>query len=147
MERRLRTTPVVVMNRTRRASLDQEVRVAHEFSSSRNPARLRGGPRGVIFAVSLVLTFAALASCQRDVEQFRAELATRQASWNSRLATIRTEQEGLKERFGRGIGAPNGSRASSSAGLRTRATIDGLGQSITDVEIQMRQVGPRLDQA
>jgi hypothetical protein len=98
------------------------------------------------FRVCVAVIGIALAGCQHDVERLRLELTARQASWDRQLGTIKAEHASLKERFGREIGN-TGVAATNPAALRARATIDGLRQSIADVEIQARQVGPRLEEA
>jgi len=96
-------------------------------------------------ALATAIVPAVGAGCERSAEASRALVAARQASWTRQLARIKAEHVGLKERFGREITSPVGTTNPSA--LRARATLDGLGQSIADVEIQMRQVGGRVEAA
>jgi hypothetical protein len=86
------------------------------------------------------------AGCERDIESVRAELAVRQAVWQRELGTIRAQRGALAERLARQPRAV-ASAKEAPAITRMRATLDGLAQSLVDVEIQMRQVVSRLENA
>jgi hypothetical protein len=87
------------------------------------------------------------AGCERDGESLRAQLSAHQASWERQLSTIKPQHAALKQRFERKTAAPGGPEGMSPAARRLRAVLDGNAQSLVDVEIQIRQVGPRLEEA
>lgn len=95
---------------------------------------------GVVFVTGLA------AGCERDGESLRAQLAARQASWEQQIGAIKAQHAALKERFERKIAAANAPEATSPAAMRMRVVVDGTRQSLVDVEMQMRQVGPRLEE-
>jgi hypothetical protein len=88
-----------------------------------------------LVAASSLLT---IASCQRDEDTIREALSAREASWKSNVDTLKAEKEAFRRRL-------SGAAGAGPARVRVGATIDGLGQSIADVEAQMRQVRPRVE--
>ena len=86
------------------------------------------------------------AGCERDIDSVRAELAAKQAVWQRELGTIKAQRGALAERLARQPMA-TASAKEAPAITRMRATLDGLAQSLVDVEIQMRQLSSRLENA
>jgi hypothetical protein len=76
--------------------------------------------------------------CRNNADTARMALAARQASWDRELALLRAQQAALRDRLGR--------QASAGAERSVRAALDGVGQSLVDVENQMQQMEPRLEQ-
>ena len=99
-------------------------------------ARLLTGP-GIVIAC-----WAAIASigCHGNADAIRAELAARRASWQRELGTLKSQQGGLRARL-------EGQLAGEGSQRSVRAAVGGIGQSLVDVETQMRQVDPRVEQA
>lgn len=97
---------------------------------------------GVIGIATLVWA----AGCERDVETVRAELAAKQASWQRGIEAFKAQHAAIGERLAR---QPMAAAAgwNTPAVKRMRLTLDGFAQSLVDVEIQMRQVGSRVEQA
>src|SRR5688572_11595902 len=88
----------------------------------------------------------AVTACHRDVEAIRAAVLAREAGWNRQLATISSEQSALAARFEHRLGAPTAKEGSPRA-AQIGAMLAGARQSVIDVAIQVRQVGPRVEQA
>jgi len=99
-----------------------------------------------IFRVVAVAALLSAAGCERDVDSARADLAVRQAAWQRELATIKAQHAVLAERLARQPMAAAAAKETPAV-TRMRATLGGLAQSLVDVEIQMRQVGSRLENA
>jgi hypothetical protein len=99
---------------------------------------IRGRARAGLLIVVLVSGWA-LGGCQGNGEQIRATLAAREASWQREIDTLKSQKVSLRSRVD---GQPPG-----PAVRRARTTIGGIGQSLVDVEIQMRQIGPRVEKA
>jgi hypothetical protein len=101
-----------------------------------------------IRSVAGILSIAALASaagCQRDVDTVRAELTEKQAVWQREIGTFKAQHAAIAERFARQpMAAPD---KETPAVTRMRATLQGVAQSLIDVEMQSRQVGARVEQA
>lgn len=95
---------------------------------------MSGVQRGLVVLVSLAVT----AGCERDGGAIRAALASRQAEWQREIQSLKAQQSALSERYVPG---------SSTAALRVHAAIDGVAQSIADVEAQARQISPRVEVA
>jgi hypothetical protein len=83
--------------------------------------------------------------CSRDAESLRAELAAKQAVWQRELGAFKAQHTAMAERLARQKKAVAGTDAPPI--VRMRATLNGVAQSLLDVEIQMRQAAARLDQA
>jgi hypothetical protein len=91
--------------------------------------------RGVVLAVFGCAI--ALGSCQGGADSVRASLAAQQSSWQREIGTLKNQRAALQARvLGQGIPA-----------RRAQTMLTGLGQSIADVEVQIRQAGPRVERA
>jgi ABC-type transporter Mla subunit MlaD len=82
--------------------------------------------------------------CKREADGIRDALGVREASWGRQLAALRAEHVALKSRVGN---APAMAETLAPAQRRVRIACDGVGQSLSDVETQVRQVRPRVEQA
>jgi hypothetical protein len=91
-----------------------------------------------------LLLVALAASCERDADSVRAALAARQASWARQLEGIKAQHAALADRLQRQPASPANA---SPATLRMRARLEGARQSLTDVEIQRRQIDQQIEQA
>jgi hypothetical protein len=94
----------------------------------------------VRLAVAIASVWCAVSGCQGNGEQIRAALADREASWQRQSATLKSQQNALRSRL-------DGQAAGGAALKSLRATLGGLGQSSVDVDIQIRQVEPRVESA
>jgi hypothetical protein len=95
----------------------------------------------VLLVVELALL---LSACDREGDGVRAAATEREASWSRRLIVLKAERSALLERARPVIGAAQ----PQSAGVqRLRAVVDGSGQSLVDVEMQVKQVRARVELA
>jgi hypothetical protein len=85
--------------------------------------------------------------CQSNGDAVRAELVAQQGSWGRELAALKVKHGALKQRFNDLISTPGALTGASPMETRMRVTLDGAGQSLVDVEGQVRQVGPRVEEA
>jgi chromosome segregation ATPase len=108
-------------------------------SKSRSDVSLAAGTLGAI------VCFAALATgCQRNGDAVRMALDARQTSWQRQMASLREQYSALNERLDH---QPAAMFSSSAAQKRLRATVGGIGQSLVDVDVQMRQIAPQVEGA
>lgn len=92
--------------------------------------------------LGILIALGSAAGCERSAEASRALAAERRASWSRELGGIKEQHAALVARLGQRGTDPN----CSPATRRTRAVLDGLRQSITDVESQFAQAEPRMEQ-
>jgi hypothetical protein len=104
----------------------------------------RRSERTGILIACIVCIASALVGCKRDADGIRDALGIREASWTRQLAALRAEHVSLRSRVGN---APATVETLAPAQRRVRIACDGVGQSLTDVETQVQQVRPRVEQA
>jgi hypothetical protein len=97
-------------------------------------------PNTVTAFLAIVACLATMSGCQGGSDSIRATLAAQEASWQRDMRALKAQHAALRERFER-------QAAVAPGGSRVRTTLKGLGQSLVDVEIQMREAGPRVEQA
>jgi hypothetical protein len=108
----------------------------------------RKGPSGWVLVLVISTLTTELGGCQRDDEVTRDLLNARQAEWTSDLGALGSEQAALSARFGRlpnsgALGKGDESLASRRAALLLASTR----QSLFDIELHQRQIGPRVEAA
>ena len=96
-----------------------------------------------LIAVAFFSGVAPLEGCQRGEEAIRTALAERETIWTREISTLEAQRTALKQRCDGYRGPPD----STNSPFRVRASLDGVGQSIIDVDGQMRQIRPRIEQA
>jgi len=97
--------------------------------------------------VAVLALAAELVACQRNEDATRALLSARESEWTSDLGGLGRAQAALVARLGH---LPNpGSRggAESFASRRAALLLASTRQSLVDIEIHQRQIGPRVEAA
>jgi hypothetical protein len=82
---------------------------------------------------------AATGACERPDDSIHAALAAKTAGWQRELRSLSDQRGALAQRL-------PGSGREAAADRRLRATLNGFQQSVADVDGQMRQIAPRVDE-
>jgi len=78
----------------------------------------------------------------------RAALKARETEWTRELAALQSDQVQLRARFDAlPVAATDRGVTASAVRRRAAAVLDGSRQSLVDIEMQMHQVGPRVEAA
>jgi hypothetical protein len=89
-----------------------------------------------------------LSGCQRDGEAVHVLLKARQGDWARQVDMLRRQQIEMRARFDRLPAAAGNSRAAGPASQRlVEAALDGNRQALADVDVQIQQVGDRVEAA
>jgi hypothetical protein len=95
------------------------------------------------FLVGAGWLVAVAVGCQADRDGINAALSAREADWQRNANSLRGQQVALTRRFAAQLkAAPD----RVDAGEQLRVVLAGAAQSLTDVEIQARQVRPRIEE-
>ena len=111
------------------------VRELRERWNERKTSMLRSAATWLLVTVVL-----GVVGCQNNADAIRASLSVRETGWRHQLDALESGHAALEARLPAGAGADPELQ-------RVRATVGGMGQSLVDVEGQLRQIGPLLDKA
>jgi hypothetical protein len=96
-------------------------------------------------AVQLLVCILALATgCERGADDVYAALSAREAGWHRSVTALRDQRVALTQRF---EAQPKTGPERNAAARQLRVTLAGAAQSLNDVDIQVRQVRPRIEEA